>query len=106
MKTLILRLVAVSACLILFSIVSSGQKLHTHSQDDSASIGITVMRGTGRTAVIVVRSAAKVAWKTTKLTGRYVAKPILLKAAPAAGKYLIKTSAKHLLPFVVKMSVL
>lgn len=64
------------------------------------------MKGTGKAAVIVVGSAGKVVWATTKFAAKRVAKPILVKAAPAVGKFIIKKSAKHLLPLAVKLSIL
>ena len=60
--------------------------------------------------VIVVGSAAKVAWGVTKFTAKHVVKPIaktlFVRAAPTAGKFALKKSAKYLLPFVAKLSVL
>ena len=64
------------------------------------------MKDAGTAAVVVVRSAAKAGWWTTKFAANHVAKPVIVKAAPAAGKYALKQSAKYLLPFAVKLSIL
>lgn len=61
-------------------------------------------------AVIVVSSAAKGAWATTKFTAKYIAKPvaktIFLKAAPKVGVFLVKQTAKRALPLAMKLAVL
>ncbi len=64
-------------------------------------------------AVIIVKSAAKVAWVTTKVVVKDIAKPVakavLLKAAPKITVYMLKKSpvvAKHVLPRVIKLALL
>ena len=70
----------------------------------------SIAKGTGKAAVIVVGSAAKVAWGVTKLTGKYVvlpvAKTVFLKAAPAIGKFAFKKSLKYVAPTALKLSAL
>lgn len=60
--------------------------------------------------VIVVGSAAKLTWATTKFTTKHLAKPVakaaIVKAAPAATKFILKNGAKYLLPIAVKLSIL
>ena len=63
-----------------------------------------------RTGVLVVRSAAKGTWVVTKATGKYVllpvAKSMFVKAAPAAGKFILRRSAKYLIPTALKLAML
>lgn len=97
------------SCFACFA--QSGSKASIRQDNSLAS---DVMGGTGKTAVIVVGSAAKVAWKTTKFTGKYVVKPVavsvlkplFVKGAPHAAGFVLKKTAKYLLPLAVKLSVL
>lgn len=65
-------------------------------------------------AVIVVGSAAKGAWGTTKFIVRDLAVPVakslvkslVVHAAPAAAKFALKESGKYLLPLALKLSIL
>ena len=63
--------------------------------------------------VIIVKSAAKVAWVATKVVVKDIAKPvakaILLKAAPKLTLFVLKSTpivAKHVLPRVVRLALL
>lgn len=114
MKTFFARILAVCACLLAIAILAGAQNKSTAAKRQNASPGVAVLKGTGKAAVIVVGSAAKAAWKTSKFTVKYVAKPVavavlkpfIVHAAPAASKYALKYSAKYLLPYVVKLSLL
>ena len=64
-------------------------------------------------AIVVIGSAAKVGWVTTKFAAKHVAKPVaktlLVKGGPKAAKFMLKSSgfgAKHLLPIAVKLALL
>jgi len=56
---------------------------------NAAQKTLTVAKKTG---VIVVGSAAKFGYKATKFTATKVAKPIVVKSAPAVGKFMLKQS--------------
>lgn len=53
-----------------------------------------------KTGVIVVGSAAKFSYKATKFTATKVAKPIIVKSAPAIGKFMLRQTG-----YTVKKSV-
>lgn len=101
-----MRFTFVCVCLISISIVASAQNRHSDAKKKRDSIGVVMLKGTGKTAVIVVGSAAKATWWTTKFAMSQVAKPILLKAAPSVAKFALKTSVKYLMPLAVKLSIL
>ena len=78
-----------------------------------ASVASAVLSGAGKVGIVVVGSAAKIAWGTTKFVLKDVAvpvvvglaKPVVTKMAPAMTKFAIKNSAKYLLPIALKLSV-
>ena len=69
---------------------------------------------TGTTAakvpVVIVGSAAKLTWATTKFTANHLARPaakaLFVTATPAVTKYVLRNSAKYVLPFAARLSVL
>ena len=80
----------------------SGQSKHKSYNSDG-----------GNAAIVVIGSAAKVGWATTKFTAKHVAKPVaktlLVKGGPKAARFMLKSSgfgAKHLLPIAVKLALL
>ena len=95
---------------LVFSSAVNAQSRPANTKDDYGSAATTILKGTGKVGVIVVGSAAKVAWGVTKFTAKHVVKPIaktlFVRAAPTAGKFVLKKSAKYVLPFVAKLSVL
>lgn len=70
--------------LLLLSFVVAGQQKAVKSDAKGASVAGTILKGSGKVAVIVVGSAGQAAWVTTKFIGKNVAWPaaktILLKA--------------------------
>ncbi|MCB1023467.1 MAG: hypothetical protein KDB79_03700 [Acidobacteria bacterium] len=59
-------------------------------------------------AVIVVGETAKFSYKATKFTAKNVAKPLIVKSAPAVGKFMLKQSGnavKTTLPLIRKIAV-
>ncbi len=84
-----------------------------HAQD-KGSRSRKVERGTGQNvAVIIVKSAAKATWVTTKFVAKNIAKPVLkavlLKAAPKVLMFTLKKAplvAKHALPWALKLALL
>lgn len=101
------KVVAAMCALMLLSCACYSQSRSLPRDNSTIS---TVATGAGKAAVIVVGSAAKLAWGTTKVAGKYVIKPaariVFTKAAPAIGKFAIRKSAKYLLPMAMKLSVL
>jgi hypothetical protein len=93
MKKFILRTALLSAIVFVASICVS-------AQTDESSRVRKVVGGTAKVGVVVVGSAAKYSWKATKFTAKHVAKPIVVKAVPAVGKFALKQTGR-----VVKRSV-
>lgn len=95
MKSLLIRFVIVCACVVAFAVTANGQK------------------AAAKVPVVIVGSAAKGAWVTTKFVAGHVAKPVLkgifLKAAPKMGMFALKRSpgvAKRVVPIAVKLALL
>ncbi len=114
MKQLFIRSLIVCACLLALSFGAHAQaNKNKVARRDNSAAG-SVLGGAGNAAVIIVGSAAKIAWGTTKFIAKDVAmpvatgllKPIATKTAPAIAKFALKKSAKYLLPLAVKLSIL
>ncbi|MBX3292772.1 MAG: hypothetical protein KF881_07770 [Acidobacteria bacterium] len=113
MKNILLKTVCVAACVFAFNAAASGQKTAKEPRADDDNIVENVLEGTGKVTFVVVRSAGKAAWGTTKFTAKHVAKPVaktvLLKAAPKITVFTLKsagTAGKHLAPIAVKLALL
>ena len=76
-------LVAVFCCLAAVT---------ANAQISKTSFTRKTLAVTQKTGVIVVKSAAKGSYKATKFAAGKVAKPIVVKAIPAAGKFVVKKS--------------
>lgn len=102
MKKNVLRMIFVCTCVLAASVAASAQELE--------NAGAAVLKDTGKVSAIVVRSAAKATWSVTKFAVKTTVKPaaklVFTKAAPAAGKFALKKSAKHLLPIAIKFAAL
>lgn len=102
MKGIIFRVIFVCACVLGACVSASTQELQ--------NVGTALLRDTGTASVIVVKSAAKASWSVTKFAVKTTVKPaariVFVRAAPAAGKFALKKSAKHLLPIAVKFAAL
>ena len=105
----------VGFCVLFLCLGAHAQtKAKASAQKQENSVGGAVLNGAGKVGVVVISSAAKIAWGTTKFIAKDVAvpvatevlKPVATKAAPAIAKFAIKNSAKYLLPLAVKLSVL
>ncbi len=91
---------------------AQAKKKPVPKQGDSTASSF--LNGAGKVGVVVVGSAGKIAWGTTKfvlkdmavpvVTG--LAKPMATKMAPAMTKFALKNSAKYLLPLALKLSIL
>lgn len=92
--------------LLLFSAAANAQS----RGENSSSVAGTVVKGASKTAVVVVGSAVKGTWVVTKFSAKHLVKPVaktvFLDLAPAAGKFVVRSSAKRLLPVAIKLSVL
>ncbi len=109
MKKLILRITVLCSLLLAFSLAANAQKVTVKSQKKSSNVGVTILKGTGKAAVIVVGTSAKIAWGTTKFIAKDIARPLLVRVAPRMAKLMLKSSgvvAKRALPLAVKLSVL
>lgn len=97
MRKIFLRTAAVCAVLVALACGANGQvkKTATAAASDGGKVAATGLKGTGKVAVIVVGSAAKVAWATTKFAAKRVAWPVaktvLLKAPEKAAVLGLKT---------------
>lgn len=95
-------MIFVCACVFAASVAASAQK--------GENFGVTLLKDTGKAAVIVVGSASKTTWAVTrfavKTTAKPIAKTLFTRAAPAAGKFVLRTSAKYLMPVAVKFAAL
>jgi hypothetical protein len=77
-------------------------------QDADSSRARKAVAGTAKVGVVVIGTAAKYSWKATKFTGKHVAKPVIIKGAPAVGKFALKQSGnivKRTVPVVRKFAV-
>lgn len=115
MKTILKSFAAIFLLVFAFSICASGQNARssqrrvTQETNASGNNGNPVLNAAGSVAMIVVRSAGKVAWATTKFTASEIAKPLVVKVTPMAAKFALKASGvaiKRLLPFALKLAIL
>jgi hypothetical protein len=98
----------VCSCLFMFGATASAQRTVTKSNSNNGNTTEAIIKGTGKATVIVVGSAAKIVWATTKFSAKYIAEPAAVKVAPKIAIATLKTSgiaAKYLLPFAVKLSL-
>ncbi len=105
MRRSLFRFVAVCAALFVLSIAANAQsksKVVEKRDRDSSNV-----------AMVIVGSAAKAAWVTTKFVAKDIAKPvakaILLKAAPKLTVFALKSApvvAKRVLPAALKLALL
>ncbi len=114
MRNLLIRSLVACACLLTLSFGVKAQAKKNAVARQESSTASTIFNEAGKAGVIVVASATKIAWGTTKFVakdlavpvGKGLLKPMIVKAAPAMAKFAIKKSAKYLLPLAVKLSIL
>lgn len=113
MKLTHTRLLVALACVLAVAFSARAQKAApTIIRNESA--GTSVLNGAGKVGVIIVGSAAKAAWGVTKFVAKdmvvpiatSLVKPVAVHTAPAAAKFVLKKSAKYLLPLALKLSIL
>lgn len=99
------------AFVLLSCILALGQNAFA---GNNGSVAGQIASSAGKVVVIVVKSAGKVAWETTKFTAKNVAKPLLvsvakpllLKSAPKASMFALKftgTAIKKAVPIITKV---
>lgn len=105
-------MLAIGIALLALSVTISAQKKASSADLDEQSVVENALDLSGKATVIIVGTAAKAAWKTTKFTAGEVAKPaakaIFLKAAPKITVFLLKLTGKGIqkgLPIVQKAAV-
>lgn len=106
MKKFLLR----SACVVaLVTGASSAAYSQARNVDEGGPPARSTSAGGAKVPLIVVGSAAKATWVTTKFTTKHVAAPVakaaFVQATPAIGKFALKNGAKYLLPFAMKLSL-
>ena len=113
MRCFVQKALIAGAFLLVLTAFTPAQQRSTRPDADNRSVAATAIRGTGKVAVVVVGSAAKAAWVTTRFVVRDVAgnfvKGLLLKAAPKVAIYALKKSPKiavKVLPHAVKLALL
>ena len=111
MKKFIIRSLVVCACVFAFVGAANSQSFTYNSAKTTVKqSGDATKRDGSNPAMIIVGTAGKAAWGTTKFVAKHVAKPvaktIFLKMTPAVTKFVIKNSAKHLLPVAIKIAAL
>lgn len=104
MKRTIFRSIAVA--IVAFALYSAAYSQSTQNSTVKADRDRNV-------AVVIVGSAAKAAWVTTKFAAKHVAKPVLkavfLKAAPKVTMYALNNSpriAAKVAPTALKLALL
>ena len=105
MKIKLVKITITCAFALVFSAAAFGQS-NGASARSSGSIGSAMLHGTGKVAVVIIKSAGKAAWETTKFTAKDIAKPLLLKAAPKVAMFALKltgTTMKNGIPVVSKL---
>lgn len=73
--------------LLLFSVDAAGQ--------DRNAVEKT-LRTTGKVTVIVVGKTAEASYKTAKFAARRIVKPVVVRSAPKAGKFVVRQGGRAL----------
>ncbi|MEZ5344547.1 MAG: hypothetical protein R2681_03230 [Pyrinomonadaceae bacterium] len=85
---------------LLFAVFLILFALSSNAQEPDNAAAVKTLNAAKTVTVVVVGESAKFTYKATKFSAKNVAKPIVAKAAPAAGKFVLKQSGK-----VVKRSI-
>jgi hypothetical protein len=106
MKKSIVKIIVSIAFVCLAAVIASAQANPKPAVHSDSSAGATA----AKVPVIIVGSAAKATWVTTKFTAKYVVLPVgkavVVEAAPTIAKFAVKNSVKYVLPYVVGLSLL
>jgi len=111
MKKLFFQSLVLCAVGIVFFGAAKAQSNADKGPENVVKKGSSSVRSDGANPIIIiVGSAAKAGWVTTKFAANHLLKPaaktIFLKAAPAVTKFALKKSAKHLIPVAIKFAAL
>lgn len=114
---------ALSLFLAIFASAQSGPSAETKNSDKEKVAKAASLNGNnpvlnlaGKVSVVIIKSAAKTAWATTKFAAKDVAKPILvgiakpllLKATPQITMFALKLTGNSLkkgIPIVTKLGM-
>jgi len=111
MKNRVFNISLIAAFVLAAVIVANaqdGSKPDSTSKSDahSSSAGMAA----AKVPVIIVGSAAKATWVTTKFTAKHLAKPVakavFVEATPTMTRFAVKNGVKYLLPYALKLSLL
>ena len=95
MKDLLFRTTAICAILAAFTLAANAQLKKTAEKKGETNLAGSIISGTGNVAVVIVKSAAKSVWVTSKFVGKNVAWPVaktaLVKVPQKAALYGLKT---------------
>ena len=107
------RVLAVGLCMLSLSMLAAAQQKTSKVAQTGSGLATAVVKSTAKVPVIIVGTAAKAGWEITKFAAVRVAKPVaktlIVRGAPRAAVYVLKSTgltAKYLLPFAVKLSLL
>ena len=113
LKTKINKMIFKSVFVALFLCFMS---FHVHAQDNAnqsvkqPSSGSSAGASAAKVPLVIVGSAAKGTWVTTKVTTKYVvapvAKEVFLEATPAMAKFAAKNVLKYGVPIAAKWVLL
>jgi hypothetical protein len=102
-------IISILCAVFLFTLSAAAQQpTHQKSENERSALSSAVS-GSAKVGVVLIGSAAKGTWAATKFVAGRAAKPMLLKGAPKAAKFVLRSSgfaAKRLLPLAVKLSLL
>ncbi|HQX57302.1 MAG TPA: hypothetical protein PLP07_15360 [Pyrinomonadaceae bacterium] len=113
MIKIFLKTALILLCFLSLTAAVNGQKATSKKSDSVIS---SIANGAGKVTVVVVGSAAKAAWATTKFAAKDIAKPLvvsvgkplLLKAAPNVTMFALKLtgkSVKKAVPLAAKLGM-
>jgi len=113
MKKITFRISVVCALFLVCMFSVSAQSRKADALKTDGNFAASALRGTGNVAVIIVGSAAKATWVTSKFLVKdvsgSVAKTIFVRAAPAIGVFMLKQSgvlAKKAVPIAIKVGLM
>jgi hypothetical protein len=109
MKTPIFKALCVAAFVCLACICANAQDASTTANKPPSS-GSSAAATAAKVPLVIVGSAAKGTWVTTKFTTKYlvapVAKEVFLEVTPAVAKFAAKNALKYVLPIAAKWAIL
>ena len=100
--------------MLILSLDATAQQRERVIQTKKESPAVTVAKGTGKVALVVVASVAKASYKATKFVGKEVAKPVLRhfvapglsRVVPPVGRFALRNAFRFGLPLILRLSLL